>query len=269
MPRKKTTRKQPPPPLNDAFQAPANPDDEFERLAAETLNEFDTQVATYTKQVVRKFQTEAKKILRASLPIKSSIPKDILHMRFEDFASYGGTFDSVKEAVKQEKLLKLSLKVKPALATEPPEKNELRSVAKPAATNTASKGHALESKEDKDPLLPPPPLSQPLDTNDFKTPAMRTRSQTQTTAKRNPKPKETVEIAISSTTTGSPVNEEAFIQLQREQCLEGLHEQLADDMLKGGVPQKWRKNILKYIENIKDQTLKQQNPYTTPAVGRK
>lgn len=32
-------------------------------------------VATYTKQVVRKFQTEAKKILRASLPVKSSVPK--------------------------------------------------------------------------------------------------------------------------------------------------------------------------------------------------
>lgn len=43
MPRKKTTRKQPPPPISDTFQAPVNPDDEFERLAAETLNEFDTQ----------------------------------------------------------------------------------------------------------------------------------------------------------------------------------------------------------------------------------
>ena len=43
MPRKKTTRKQPPPPISETFQAPVNPDDEFERLAAETLNEFDTQ----------------------------------------------------------------------------------------------------------------------------------------------------------------------------------------------------------------------------------
>lgn len=43
MPRKKTTRKQPPPPISETFQAPLNPDDEFERLAAETLNEFDTQ----------------------------------------------------------------------------------------------------------------------------------------------------------------------------------------------------------------------------------
>ncbi|KAL5466826.1 hypothetical protein EMCRGX_G030977 [Ephydatia muelleri] len=267
MPRKKTTRKQPPPPISETFQAPLNPDDEFERLAAETLNEFDTQVATYTKQVVRKFQTEAKKILRASLPVKSSVPKDILNMRFEDFAIYGGTFDSVKEAIKQEKLLKLSITVKPAIATEPTKATKLASALGPAIATTgpaiATTGDCNEYKE---PVLPS--TSQAIDPNDFKTPSMRTRSQAQT-AKRNPKPKETVEIAMSSTATGSPVNEEAFIQLQLEQCLEGLNEQLAEDMLKGGVPQKWRKNILKYIENIKDQAVKQQNPYTTPAIGRK
>lgn len=265
MPRKKTTRKQPPPPISDTFQAPVNPDDEFERLAAETLNEFDTQVATYTKQVVRKFQTEAKKILRTSLPVKSSVPKDILNMRFEDFANYGGTFDSVKEAVKQEKLLKLSITVKPAraaLTTEPAKVAKLG----PAITITGCKEQAWDCKEHKEPVLPS--TSQTIDPNDFKTPSVRTRSQAQT-AKRNPKPKEMVEIAMSSTVTGSPVNEEAFIQLQLEQCLEGVNEQLAEDMLKGGIPQKWRKNILKYLETIKDQAVKQQHPYTTPAIGRK
>ena len=57
---------------------------------------------------------------------------------------------------------------------------------------------------------------------------------------------------MSSTVTGSPVDEEAFIQvsvprrgmcvcvlilfpwqqLQLEQCMQGLHEQLADDMVR-------------------------------------
>jgi hypothetical protein len=66
------------------------------------LNDFDVQTAALTKQALREFEKKAK-LLMSALPMKSSIPKEILKMDLAEFIRRGGSFQSVWESLKREK----------------------------------------------------------------------------------------------------------------------------------------------------------------------
>jgi hypothetical protein len=131
------------------------------------LDDFDIQTTNLTKQSLKQFQKEAR-LLMSALPLKSSIPKEVLKMDLSEFIRRGGSFHLVWESLKNDKY-------------EPEQVDKENSQV---VTNTASVDEVSQGESGVD--------GQCM----FVTPAMSTRSQRtrakrgQTTAKRKPKPLE-------------------------------------------------------------------------------
>lgn len=207
------------------------------------LADFEIQTETFVKQAKRTYTITAKKALQV-LHTKSAYPKDILKMPASEFKMRGGSLAAVMESLKAEKQ-------GGTVATFIELNNKQQGVC--------TAGAADLEKENK-----------LVDPQAFVTPAMNTRSQArsgQTTAKRMPKPMERVTMTTCSSSTGSPLDERTFLQLQLDQAVEDMKSKILETST--SFPQKWRSQLMKALKSCKSQIyFSQEQELLTPALQR-
>jgi hypothetical protein len=207
------------------------------------LDDFDIQTTNLTKQSLKQFQKEAR-LLMSALPLKSSIPKEVLKMDLSEFIRRGGSFHLVWESLKNDKY-------------EPEQVDKENSQV---VTNTASVDEVSQGESGVD--------GQCM----FVTPAMSTRSQRtrakrgQTTAKRKPKPLEEVKVQAYSNVSGSPVDEKMLLQLHSDGLLGDIQDKIMEAT--ASFPHKWRSKLVQSFRAIKAQAAVQDDVLVTPAIRR-
>lgn len=200
------------------------------------INDFDVQVEAMVKQALKQFDKETK-LLMSALPMKSSIPKEILKMELSEFIRRGGSFQTVWESLKREK-------EEGMVSTEPEKRDDVH----------VSQASAGEVQQDM-----------------FTTPALGTRSSQRvkelTDAKRRPKPLEEIRVQAYSNQSGSPVDEKTLLQLHSDELLGDIKHKIMDVAAK--FPQKWRSKLVQSFRELKAQaSINEDNILVTPAINR-